>query len=308
MAKDHAEVVKTGLRIKKAGNAIVSLIGGREIHPVNVRLGGVYRAPLRRELASLRDDLERARDDARALVDWTAGLAFPHVEMDYEYVALHHPDEYPMNEGRIVSTGGLDVDAAAFETHIQERHALHSTALHATMAARGAYVVGPMARFHVNRARLTPQAREAAAAAGLSDGCFNPFKSIIVRAVEILFAFEEALRLIDAYEPPDPPHIPVVARACTGQAATEAPRGLLFHRYDIDADGRIAAARVVPPTSQNQKVMEQDLKAVAERFIDLPDDALQWRCEQAIRNYDPCISCSTHFLKVVVDRGTVLDP
>jgi len=304
MAREHRGVVETGLAIKKAGNDIVSLVGGREIHPVNVRLGGFYSVPRKATLETLRAPLERARDDMRAMIDWAARLPFPDVEIDHEFVALRHEREYPMNEGRIVSSRGLDIDADEYDAHFEETHEPHSTALHSAIRGRGGYVVGPMARFNLNRHRLTPGALEAADAAGLDVPCRNPFKSILVRGVEVLFALEEALRLIDAYEEPDPPHLAVEPRAAVGCAATEAPRGLLYHRYAIGGDGRIASARIVPPTSQNQKTIEDDLKTVAQRFIDLPDEDLQWRCEQTIRNYDPCISCAAHFLKLDVIRET----
>ena len=302
MARDHPAIVETGLRIKKAGNALLTLLGGREIHPINVRLGGFYRVPTRRDLLGLRDTLARALDEMGGMMAWAATLPFPDVEIDYTFVALRHPDEYPMNAGRIASNRGLDIDADDYDDHFEESHQPHATALQSALRGQGAYFVGPMARFALNRDRLTPHARAAARAAGIDGVCRNPFKSILVRGVEVLFALEEALRLIDAYRPPHAAHVPVDARGATGAAATEAPRGLLYHRYRMDAEGRILSARIVPPTAQNQKMIEHDLKTVAQRFVDLPDDALQWRCEQTIRNYDPCISCATHFLTLTVDR------
>lgn len=303
MARAHPEIVKTGLAVKKAGNTIVSLLGGREIHPINVRLGGFYRTPRKAELEALREPLVRGRDDMRELIDWAAGLPFPEVELDYEFVALQHPGEYPMNGGRIVSSRGLDIPAEVFESHVEESHEPHSNALHARLKDRGAYCVGPMARYALNRDQLTPMAAEAAQAVGLDPVCRNPFKSLLVRSIEVLFAFEEALRLIETYDPPDAPCADVTPRAASGSAATEAPRGLLYHRYEVDADGRITLARIIPPTSQNQKVIEGDLKTVAQSHVTESDEALQWRCEQTIRNYDPCISCATHFLTLTVDRG-----
>lgn len=302
MARDHRQLVETGLRIKKAGNDIVSLLGGREIHPINVRLGGFYRVPDAAELMPLRETLLRSRDDLAGLIDWAITLPCPDVEHDYEFVALQHPEEYPFNEGRIVSSAGIDIDARDFEEIFEEYQEPRSTALHAVIRGRGAYHVGPMARFNLNRHLLTPLAADAARKAALDNGCRNPFQSLLVRCIEMLFAFEEALRLIDAYEPPDTPFVPVEPRGVTGWAATEAPRGLLYHRYDIDPDGRIAAAKLVPPTSQNQKTIEEDIRLVAQASVTLEDDALRGQCEQAIRNYDPCISCSTHFLKLVIDR------
>jgi len=303
MARDHRELVERALRMKKAGNEIVRVLGGREIHPINVRVGGFHRAPAPSELRALREPLLRARDDAVDALRWTSGLAFPDFERDYEFVALHHPDEYPMNDGRIVSTGGIDTTASEYEAHFEERHVEHSTALHSAIRARGAYFVGPLARLNLNAATLTPLARQALSDIGLRLPCRNPFRSLQARALEVLHALEVALALIDDYRPPQESAADVVPREGVGFGATEAPRGLLWHRYDIGADGLVRAARIVPPTSQNQPTIEDDLRATAQQLVDADDDALRARCEQAIRNYDPCISCSTHFLDLEVDRA-----
>ncbi len=302
MARDHREVVERGLQMKKAGNELLRVLGGREIHPINVRVGGFYKAPARRELGALSDSLKWGRDAAIDTVRWAAGLDFPDFDRDYEFVALRHADEYPMNEGHIVSSAGLDIDVADYEAHFEERHVPHSTALHSVIKGRGTYFTGPMARFNLNHAQLAPVARELAREVGLSAPCRNPFRSIVVRAVEVLHAFDEALRLVDAYEPPQAPAVQVTAGAGTGYGCTEAPRGILFHRYRLEETGLISEAKIVPPTSQNQAMIEEDLKDLVERNIELPDEQLQHRCEQSIRNYDPCISCATHFLKLDVNR------
>ena len=302
MAKDHPDIVQRGLQLKKVGNALVKLLGGREIHPINVRVGGFYKSPTRRELASLTESLQWARDAALDTVRWVATLPFPAFERDYEFVALHHPDEYPFNEGRLISNKGLDIAVQDYNAHFAETHVAHSTALHSALRARGAYFVGPLARYNLNFAQLSPLAQEAARAAGLSPVCANPFQSIIVRSVEVLYACDEALRLIEAYEPPEPPAAPIETRAAIGHGCTEAPRGILYHRYQIDAQGLILDAQIVPPTSQNQKTIEEDLRDYVSQRIDLPTPELTWQCEQTIRNYDPCISCSTHFLTLHVER------
>ena len=302
MARDHPEVVKTALRLKKTGNAIVSLLGGREIHPINVRTGGFYKLPLKSDFDELRERLKRARDEAIGLVKWVATFTFPDFEQDYEFVALRHADEYPFNEGRLVSSRGLDISAREYDDSFIEEHVEHSNALHSTLRQRGAYFVGPMARYSLNFDRLSPIAQEAAKSAGLSGVCRNPFKSIIVRGVETLYAVDEALRIIDQYERPDNPAVDIEARAATGYACTEAPRGALYHRYRIGADGLIVDAKIVPPTSQNQKTIEDDLWHFVPKHIDLSNEKLTWQCEQAVRNYDPCISCATHFLKLKVER------
>jgi coenzyme F420-reducing hydrogenase alpha subunit len=302
MAREHGEMVQAGLQLKKAGNEILRLLGGREIHPVNVKVGGFYRVPARSELRPLAEQLKPARDLAVKILGWASSFPFPDFERDYEFVALSHPAEYPFNEGRLVSTGGIDIAVPDFDTVFEERHVAHSTALQAVIRQRGSYLVGPLARYNINFDRLSPEVQTLARTAGLARTCRNPFQSILVRAVEVVHACEEALRLIDEYEMPDVPAIATAARAGVGHGCTEAPRGICYHRYEIDGEGSIVSARIVPPTSQNQLSIEEDLRGVASENIALPDEALRARCEQTIRNYDPCISCSAHFLKLTVRR------
>jgi sulfhydrogenase subunit alpha len=302
MAKDHPDVVKLALRLKKAGNGIVRLIGGREIHPINVQVGGFYRVPTRSELARLLEDLKHGRDEMLKVVDWVAGFDFPEFERDYEFVALSHPEEYPFNEGRLVSNKGLDIPISDFEDHFVEEHVEHSNALHCTHRERGSYLVGPLARYSLNFDRLSPLAQQAAIGAGLDRQCRNPFKSIVVRSIETLYAFDEAIRIIESYEMPEAPAVTFEVRPGTGHGCTEAPRGMLYHRYRLDERGLIVDAKIVPPTSQNQKTIEEDLWQFVPPRVNLEASQLTWQCEQAVRNYDPCISCATHFLRLTVDR------
>lgn len=305
LARDHPEVVQNGLRLKKAGNAIMSLLGGREIHPVNIRVGGFYRCPSREELEGLRVQIEEARGLAEGTVRFVAGFPFPNVEEDYEFVSLRHPDEYPMNEGEVVSSRGLRIPVARFEEEFEEHQVQHSNALHSIRTGGGSYLVGPMARYALNRDRLGPRAEAIAREVGLEPATRNPFRSVIVRAVEMVYACEEALRIIDAYRPPDRPFVdaegPFDNRR--SMAITEAPRGMLYHRYRVGTTGLIEDARIVAPTSQNQKRIEDDVRSVVSRSIDLGDPELTNECERAIRNHDPCISCATHFLTLDLDRN-----
>jgi coenzyme F420-reducing hydrogenase alpha subunit len=302
LARDHPDIVQRGLQLKKIGNEVVTLIGGREIHPINARVGGFYKLPSKAELLPLRERLEWALDAALETVRWVAGLTFPDFEQDYEFVALRHPDEYPFNEGRIVSNRGLDIGVDEYEEHFAEEHVEHSNALHSVLKARGAYFVGPLARYSLNFDRLSAAAREAALAAGLGPVCTNPFKGIIVRAVETVYACEEAIRIIDQYQMPEVATVEAIPRSGVGCGCTEAPRGMLYHRYRLDGDGIILEAKIVPPTSQNQKTIENDLRQFVAARIDVATEKLTWLCEQAVRNYDPCISCATHFLKLEIDR------
>ncbi|HYW03970.1 MAG TPA: Ni/Fe hydrogenase subunit alpha [Gammaproteobacteria bacterium] len=303
MARDHPELVRTTLRLKQTGNRVMRTLGGREIHPVNVRLGGFYRLPARADLQALVPELEWALDAARGLAERIAELEFPDFHQDYELVALVHPDEYPFNEGRLVSTAGIDVPVGRYDEVLVEHQSPHSTALH-TATARGTPVLmGPLARYALNHERLTPLARETAARIGLGAVVDNPFRAICVRLVEIVFACEEALRILRGTVSADQAAVPVPLRAGTGCGATEAPRGLCYHRYRVDADGLITEAKIVAPTSVNQARIEADLRALLAGELSRPDDELRFLCERAIRNYDPCISCATHFLDLRVERS-----
>ena len=302
MAADHGPVVQRGLRLKKAGNALMTLVGGRAIHPVNVRVGGFYRLPTIAELRDFRPTLERARDDAVETVRLVSGFEFPDLLQPQEYVALRSPHGYPLEGGSVISSAGRAFEVADFGSHVVEEHVARSNALHARLDGATSYVVGPLARYSLNHDQLGPLAREVAHGAGLGDECRNPFQSIVVRAVELVHATDEALAIIDHWDGAPAASIDVPPRAGIGHGATEAPRGLLYHRYELAEDGTILDATIVPPTSQNQPSIEADLRAFVQERLDLPRDELVRQCEQAIRNYDPCISCATHFLDLTMEE------
>ncbi|HSL20841.1 MAG TPA: Ni/Fe hydrogenase subunit alpha [Vicinamibacterales bacterium] len=302
LAGSHADLVSRALRLKKTGNDIIAAIGGREIHPINLRVGGFYRLPDPARLAPLGDALRWARDAAVETVRWTSTLPCPDFEQDYELVSLREVQGYPLLDGRAVSSAGLELGITEFEERFEEEHAAHSNALRSSRHGQP-YLVGPIARLGLNFDRLGAPARAAAEEAALPAVCRNPFRSIVVRAVELVEACDAALALLNAYEPPQKPWRSVTPRAARSGAWSEAPRGLLYHRYTIDARGLVLDARIVPPTAQNQKMMERDLADFVARHQQLPGDQLAWRCEQAIRNYDPCISCATHFLRLTIERS-----
>ena len=302
MAREHPDIVQRGLSLKKTGNELMIVIGGREIHPVNVKVGGFYRAPTKRDLQALVEPLERASEAAVETVRWTAGFEFPERAVDCELVALAEPGTYAIEDGRVVSDRGLDIAVREYDEHFYEEHVARSNALHSRREDGSTYLCGPLARYALGADRLSPLAREVAAEVGLEVPCKDAFRSIVVRSVELVYACDEALRLIGAYEEPDAPAAEVEPRAGIGYGATEAPRGLLYHRYELDSDGTILDAKIVPPTSQNQLAIEEDLRQVVDRYHELSDDELRHVCEQAIRNFDPCISCATHFLDLEIVR------
>ncbi|MFD4587315.1 Ni/Fe hydrogenase subunit alpha [Streptomyces sp. NPDC058423] len=324
MSRSHLAHVERGLRLKQAGNAVVELLGGRAIHPVNVRLGGFHRAPTRTELRPLTERLRTALDDAWDTLRWVAGFDFPDAECDADLLALTEPGTYAIESGtpavlpydRTLPPRGFPL--RSFSEHVTEEQVPHSTALHSRLDGRR-HLTGSLARYAVNGHLLSPTALDAAREAGLGtpplasrpegagpgEVCRNPYRSILVRAVEVLYAVEEALRLIAAYERPARPYVEVPARASVGHGATEAPRGLLYHRYAFDGEGRVTDACIVPPTAQNQGAIEEDLRRIVQAGLDRGEESeaeLTRLCELAIRNHDPCISCSAHFLELDIER------
>jgi len=304
LARDHPDEVKRGLRLKKHGNQLLEVLGGRAIHPINVAVGGFYKAPRRDELSALVADFEWGLEAAVETTRWVAGFDFPDFHRPYEMVAVVHPDEYAMNVGRVTSSLGQSWPTQQYESAFQEEHVPHSTALQSVRKPQGTnYLVGPLARLNLSRERLSPRARLLADELKIESPCVNPFKAIVARGLELVHAFEEALDILRSYQPPQPPRVAYSYRAGEGCAATEAPRGLLYHRYLVDDAGRVTFATIIPPTSQNQRQIEDDLRAYLPQILKGDDQATALGCERLVRSYDPCISCSTHFLKVRFDRG-----
>ena len=310
MAVDHPQLVEAGFRLKGLGNRIMEVVGGRAVHPINVAVGGFHAWPAEAAVRDLVTDLEWGLGAALELVDTVSAFEFPPFDRPQDFVALRSPDEYPFNDGRIVSSDGLDIPAAAFAEHFEERQVAWSTALHAVRLPAGSpYSVGPIARLNLCRDRLPPLA--ARAAGRLEWPLLNPFRSIVARAIEIVAACEEALRIARAWtRPAGASRTPLPLCEGVGSHATEAPRGLLWHRYAVDARGLVSAAAIVPPTSQNQARIEADLRAFLPQVLPLDDAGATLRCEQLIRSYDPCISCATHFLRLSIERaeGGIIRP
>jgi sulfhydrogenase subunit alpha len=304
MARDHRATVESGLTLKKAGNRVVELIGGRAIHPVSVRVGGFSRSFRRTEILALREPLTTALEIALETVDLVAGLDTPEFQREGRLVALRHPTEYPMNEGRIVSSDGLDLAPTDWRTEFSEEQVAWSHALQARGREGRPHLLGPMARVTLAGDRLHPTAAAALRRTGLGpEIAVNPYRSIVARAVELVDATAEALDIVESYDRPDAPVTSWRPGPASAAWATEAPRGLIFHAYELDDRGLVAHAQIVPPTSQNQAAIEADLAAFAPSVLDLPHDQATLRIEQLIRSYDPCISCATHFLDLTVEAA-----
>jgi sulfhydrogenase subunit alpha len=298
------DVVKNALRMKKVGNEILKGIGGRSVHPVNACVGGFYRWPEPAPLIALLPELEWALEAAQAAVKWATTLPYPQLEQDYEFVALHHAQEYAVINGEVWSSKGSVLSVPEYETRYLEEHIKHSNALHSHTKEGGHYLVGPLARLNLNHAQLMPLAQKALQDNQIKLPITNPYQSLIARAVELVHFYEEAIQIINAYNPSGPAHINVKLKAGEGAGASEAPRGLLYHRYKIDEQGRVQFAKIVPPTAQNLPRIEQDLFALAPQLVTMPQEQATLTAEHLVRSYDPCISCATHFLKLKVERRT----
>jgi sulfhydrogenase subunit alpha len=300
MAADHPELFHDGLRIRKIGNDLLTVLGGRAIHPVNITVGGFYKAPSVSKLKALLPELEWAQQRIEELLGLMSGWDFPGPEIDYQFVSLRDSREYPLNSGRLAASDGLDVPIEAYSQHFQERHVAHSTALHSVrLPGETSYLVGPLARINLCRDQLTPRAARACDRWIKTWPLRNNTYSLIVRGIEVLFALETAAELIGSYQNRSfTSRVEIPRRGGSGCHATEAPRGLLYHRYEVDEEGKITAAEIIPPTSQNQGQIELDLRALIPGILPLPDPQATRACENLIRNYDPCISCATHFLRI----------
>jgi sulfhydrogenase subunit alpha len=305
MPPEQAPFLERGLRMKSVGSRLIEALGGRAVHPINVTVGGFYKSPAVADVRALLPDLEWGVAAAEALVGEVSRFEFPDFRQPHEYVALRADDEYPFMRGRVVAVDvagnhTLDIPVADYERHFRERQVPHSTALHSLIEPGGRpYLCGPLARMSTSRDLLPPRAGRAAAACGVDLSSGNPFQQIVARAIELVAAFEEAARIARDYSAPlAEPRVEYAPRAGEACHATEAPRGLLYHRYAIGADGLVAAATIVPPTSQNQARIEADLTAYVPTVLDRDDAEATRRCEHLIRTYDPCISCATHFLRI----------
>lgn len=297
------DVVRNALRLKKIGNDLLKAIGGRSIHPVNACVGGFYRWPDVDSIRALLPDLEWGLQAAQESVRWAVALPYPDLEVDYEFVALHRPDEYAVYDGEVWSSKREPAPVDEFDKIYLEEHVRHSNALHSRTVDGNAYLVGPLARLNLNYEQLSPLAQKALQESGVKLPLCNPYKSLIARAIELVDAYETAVQLARQYQPEDKAHISLNLKAGVGAGASEAPRGLLFHRYAINDQGLVLRARIVPPTAQNLPRMEADLAVLVPQLIAMPHEEATLTAEHLVRSYDPCISCATHFLKLKIENA-----
>ncbi len=302
LAEVAPEVVKKALRLKKIGNSLLRTIGGRSVHPVNTCVGGFYRWPRVAEIKALKPELEWGLEASKDTVRWAASLPYPDFEVDdYEFVATHHSDEYGILSGDILSSKGIQLPVDRFENRYLETHVRHSNALHSHTVDGNTYITGPLARLNLNHEQLGSEAMGMVAEINLQLPITNPYKALLARAIELVEVYSEALSLVDRYNPHGPSKVDFPIQAGEGCGTSEAPRGLLYHRYIVDEQGSIKFAYIVPPTAQNQARIEADLWAIAPQVLEMPQEQATLTCEHLVRSYDPCISCATHFLKLKIE-------
>jgi coenzyme F420-reducing hydrogenase alpha subunit len=292
--------VLRALRVKKLAGDLCAAIGGRHTHPIAMTVGGFTHLPTVDELKVLRGRLVEARKDMDDTVALFKTLSLPPFERETEYVALSKPDEYAFIDGTITSTDGPKYPLNDYRKVTNEHLVSHSSAKH-TQHKRESYMVGALARFNVNYALLHPRAKEAAAQLGLKPICTNPYLNTVAQVVEMVHCVEEAIGICDE----------LIARGIkrellpkfqgeggAGVGACEVPRGTLFHNYEIGNDGRITGANCIIPTGQNLANVEADMRKLVPEIIDQGQDRVTLLLEMLVRAYDPCISCSVHFLDV----------
>ncbi|WP_115707839.1 Ni/Fe hydrogenase subunit alpha [Legionella sainthelensi] len=302
MAKRYSEEVRRGMRLQAFGNDLIKLFGGRSVHPVGACVGGFYKAPNQSAINLLLEQAKARVEDSEALIRWLATFSFPDNTHEFTCVSLYHPTEYPFNEGRLVSDHGLNVSVDEFDLYFKEKQVPYSTALHCLLQNKP-YLVGPLARVNNCFGHLPVPIHLLLQDLKINFPSYNMYYSIIARAVEIHFCILEAIRILEHYETPIEAHPKVTPSTGVGFGCTEAPRGTLWQHFQFDTQGHVKNARIVPPTSQNQARIEEDLRISLNQFgLDKDEDLLRSYSEMIIRNYDPCISCSTHFLTLKVNR------
>lgn len=300
LAKKHPDVARRGLRLQALGNEIIKFLGARSVHPVGACVGGFFKTPSRSEATQLLMRLKEHLEDAENLVYWVNALSLPNNSHEFITVALKASREYPLNEGAIVSSQGLEIPIEEFEYYFKEFQVPYSNALHCTLQGKP-YLVGPLARLNLNYDRLPSVILKLLEKLNIKFPSDNMFDSMLARAIEVYYCLLESIRVLEHYQP-ESVEMEVSPVSGVGFGCTEAPRGLLWHRYEIAADGSIKSAKIVPPTSQNQARIEEDLRVSLTQYgLNRSHESLKNYSEMLIRNYDPCISCSTHFLNLTIN-------
>ena len=305
----HNQVVRLALRMKKACNDVCDILVGRHIHPISAIVGGFTKLPHEKDLDDMLNILYGMQSDMDATVELVAGLKFPEFERDTEYVALVSDDaEYPVLVGDIGSSDGKHLDKSEYKKVTNEFVVPHSSAKHAKWN-RDSYAVGALARFNLNFQKLHPKAREVASALKMKPKVINPYLNTAAQLIECVHFLEDGMRILEDFKKTGINYEEEIivglneqnrikVQSGTGVGAVEVPRGTLFHSYQVDEKGIIIKANCIIPTSQNVNNIEWDMKKLVPEILNKSDQDITLALEMLVRAYDPCISCSAHFLKV----------
>ena len=299
LAATHKDVVVMALRMKKLAYNLAEALAQRKTHPLSCVVGGFTKVPDLNELKALKKRLQECLNDLDVETSIFKTLKIPDFVRETEYIALKDPKEYAWISGQIASSDAVAIPIDKYLGVTNEFCVPTSTAKY-TKNKRDSYMVGALARFNLNSKQLSPRSRKVAAELGIKAPCYNPYMISVAQLVETYHIVEDAINLIDKLvergveEEPDR----VKPRAGRGVGAVEAPRGILFHDYTYDANGIITKANCIIPTNQNHNNIQKDLEALVPKILDQPQAEIQKMMEMLVRAYDPCVSCSTHALKV----------
>jgi sulfhydrogenase subunit alpha len=301
LLETNPAVVNIAVKIKKIGNEIVRIIGGRAVHPLTTVVGGFTKLPSAEDLLRIREMLVSLYPDVETSVKVLKTLKIPGFERETEYICLTDKEDYALYDGDIKSSDGWTIKPQEYLDKIKETVVQHSTGKHCS-ASRDAYMVGALSRINNNYAKLSDNAKTYAQELGLKAPCYNTYMINIAQFVEIVHSVDDSIRLIDELlaEGLDESKamVEVKPKAGRGVGAVEAPRGLLIHDYTYNEKGKVTKANLIIPTNMNYANIELDMAQLVPAIMEKTEDEIRLACEMLIRAYDPCISCSTHLLNV----------
>jgi len=305
LATTHPDEVKTVLRLHRLANDMSNKVCGRTTHPQRLIPGGFAKIPTMKELKTLRKELSDSIPSIQAVAGLFKSLVskLPNFARETEFIALTSPNEYALYEGDLASTDTGKAPVSEYLSFTNEYIVPTSTAKRAKHN-RDSYMVGALARFNLNYSNLSPMAKQAAALFNLKPVCHNPFMNSMAQLVEVVHSVEDSIRIINEIETaglqsqPDYFKPDIKVKAGRGIGAVEVPRGILFHDYTYNQKGVCTKANCVIPTNQNHANIEQDMKALLKTMLDKTPQEIELNLEMLVRAYDPCISCSTHYVKV----------
>lgn len=299
MVKHNKEDVLRGMRLKTLANDLCALVGGRHVHPITLNIGCFSKIPELKDLEAFKKRMESSWADVEETVKFFKNLKAPEFERETEYISLTCPNEYAWYDGDIKSSDNGNVKPSDYLERVKEFIVAHSTAKHAK-SNRDSYMVGALARFNNNYEQLHPEAKEVAEEIGMKHPCYNPYMNNFAQLVEIVHCFEDSIKLIDELisEGLKDEKKELTPKKGSGVGVTEAPRGTLYHEHKIDINGKITYGNYIIPTAQNLANIENDLRSLVPIILNKQKDEIILDIEMLVRAYDPCISCSTHLMKV----------